>query len=271
MNISHWHNPLAWTVKAIQEAELRERPYAHLVVDDVFPPWYYREMLAMSPAPDEGGAFKDSWRQFDLVPDPGVAKAVEGDWLAGLRIEDHRAAFWRSFREAYLSSDALHFATADRFYHIFRRCGLQWSSDHSSITVGRLAYDGLGAGLGPHTDRADKKVSMVFYLADESHDNDECREGMGTQVCRSVDPEFTPDPNRHYTWEQYESAGTVEYVPNRLICWPVTPDSVHAYHQTVDQWRRSLKVFVQVPEDPAVVQARIADSQKHADEWRKTT
>ena len=258
---------LAHVLEAVSAAPLREEPYRHLLIDEVFPEDYYREMIRRFPASSQMHANPvHPVHQADLVPDPGVTEAASGAWAMEAKLSGRRLRFWADFREAFFSGN-LEALLMDRFQEYLepklnelQRLGMLPGNYYA---VGRLALDHRGAGLGPHVDRTDKLVSAVMYLAVPGAMP---LEGSGTQLLRPK--ESVEVSAAHRTWDEFDIVSVAEYAPNRMICWPVTDDSWHAYHEQ-HGYRRTIKYFVQAAIPPETVRAEIARTKEQSHRWKR--
>lgn len=263
--------PYGHFLMALLRAELRTEPYDHMVIDDAFPQWYYRLMLDHFPHehqmvhPWSKAHTYTNVRQLDLISDPVVEGARDGAWSLDQHmhlIEDRpHKLFWASWRRTFMQDATLLEVLSD----IFAR-QIPMRPDEQRYAVGRLAIDYEGAGLGPHIDRIDKRLSMVFYLAPE--EGHPAAEALGTKLLRLKNPELEVT-DRHYGYDDFEVTGVAEYRPNRLIMWPVTPNSFHAYEQTYAGPRRTIKMFIQ---DKTLLDAGARRTQETADsahDWKK--
>lgn len=260
---------LEHTIAKIEGAEIDDDPYTHIVVDGVFPDRAYAKLLMNflgSPSvrdamvhPRNAHRVYENVKQLDLVPDPGVELAADGAWSLDENLEDGpQKEFWRRFRELYFSDvlvDTLREKFADRL-----------KPEGDAYPVGRLAIDYETAGLGPHVDRTDKLISVLFYLPGE--DDPDLREACGTQFLRPTTSELEMD-DRHYGWDDFEVVKIAEYRPNRMVAWPVTDDSFHAYYQSADVARFSIKMFVQSESKVDDARERIAETAAESQEWRE--
>lgn len=257
---------LAWALERIRKTPLSMEPYPHLVVDS-FLPWEFWQRLGMRwPAEDACHTSAPSVRQWDLVADPGVKRCADGRWRIG---GSYYAEEWSDFRRVFMgysrpTPPPLISALLTKFAaQVEDMVDIETDAFY---TVGRCAYDYQGAGLGPHIDRVDKVFSCILSFA-RGDETDEERVAMGTQLLKPK-RDMSEYGEQHLTHADFEVAKVAEYVPNRLTCWAVTPDSFHSYHQTVEGPRRTIKFFVQKVMDMDVVHGRIADTKGNAEDWR---
>lgn len=241
---------MKYEIERIKYSTLYTDPYPHLVIDDFFSPETYNGILKYFPTVDEMAKSAEFSRQIDIVPDPGVTRAANGEWDYRKWLTGSKRQFWGTFKNTYFSGT---FVKALRLKFGFER------SD--CYACGRLAVEGIGAGLGPHTDREDKMISMVVYLDDNP-------DAKGTYLLKAKDPNFVAE-ERHYGYSDFDVVKTIDYKPNRLIAWKVVPDSYHSYYQDVDTERRTLKYFIQKTQDKEKLQKRIEATKVYAGDWRK--
>jgi hypothetical protein len=226
----------------IQNVSINNDPFPHVVIDDFLPHEMYQ--LIMEAFPDKSEmvnpfnsvrTYNNIW-QLDIVADPFV-KGSEHD-------------SWHYSNHLFLDKDKLAMCKLVELVLFSGELAESWRSKFSLskglklIQVGRLAIDGYDAGLGPHVDRDDKRISNVLYLAKGDEPPVECGTHLlspKTDMVKKVLKGITD----HQTYDDFIITNTVEYIPNRLISWKVVPESWHSYHQTFDGDRRSIKLFVQ--------------------------
>jgi hypothetical protein len=268
-------HPTSHAVKRVLEEEPRHEPYTHMVVDGIFSDDFYEQMLAHFPEPRDmvhphsaTHTYLNVW-QADIVPDPVIKAAASGAWkLERVMKNRDKLAFWRNFRSYFF--DNAQFATAllAQFADAPFLAREHLKGPPLPYSVGRLAIDLEGAGLGPHTDRADKLISVVFYLADGS-EGDEIARACGTEL---LEPKYRARKkvltDSHLTHDLFKDPEVVEYRPNRMIAWPVTADSFHAYHQSATHERRTIKMFVQEKSMIGYGQDRVVATADAAHDWR---
>lgn len=238
-------------LEKIRTAEMHDDPYTYIEIENFFPANVYKDLIGHLPSRDKMAKSKDSHsRQIDIVRDPGVKRAANGEWEYQNHLDEDDCLFWDWFKERYFEGDFVQ-ALRDKF---------DVPKDTKAYACGRIASEGQGSGLGPHSDRADKIISAVFYL-----DSDPL--ACGTILLRPKDKNFKPEV-RHYGYKDFDIVKTIDYEQNKLIAWRVVPSSFHAYYQEHDTFRRTIKFFIQSQENPSVVQARIEETKKYADEWK---
>lgn len=236
--------------KRIKNAEIVSYPYPHIEVEDIFSPEMYVGILANFPNTCILPKSRSYSRQLDIVPDPGVKDSYEGKYEYINVLSGFEYDFWDRFK--------LRFFEGEFVETLMKKFNVR---DNDYYACGRLQIETEGAGLGPHTDRKDKLISVVFYI-------DENEDACGTELCK---PKKTfKAGERHYGYDDFEIVKSLSYKPNKMIAWPVVPNSFHSYHQSKPTERRTIKFFIQHFEDPIELQGRIAETKQYADDWRKT-
>lgn len=213
---------LTHVLRRVAETEVTRDPYPYLVVDDIFPADYYREMLSHFPTHESLRPLGETGR----VPKGQYAERLtvlftEEDFS---RMTAPQQAFWRDFADwmytdQFLSAFVSKFSTdlEPRLSNILR-------AEESLKVKGDalLVNDQTRYAIGPHTDAPHRLVSFLFYLpADDS-----MRE-LGTSIYRHNDPEFVCWGGPHYPFDNFTRVKTVEFLPNRLMAFPKTERSFH--------------------------------------------
>lgn len=209
-------------LQRLAQAEVCNAPFPHCVIDRIFPDDYYQEMLARFPASDNmrplsetGRVGKDNYRErlVTLFSDEDFA-----------RLSPEQAAFWREFSE-WLYSDTLLHAFVDKFQPALEPRLQKVIAAEGGLKVrgdALLVNDQTHYGIGPHTDAPHRLVTFLFYMA-----RDASMRELGTSLYRPRDPSFSCWGGPHHPREGFESAGLVEYLPNRLLAFPKTQHSFH--------------------------------------------
>lgn len=212
--------PAAHVAAAIRRCDIREQPFAHAVIDDVFPRELYGEMSRHWPSRRALGRGQFGRRR--------------------LCVPDEVDAFWRSMYFDLLATLVTREAVARFAGHV--RPGV----DPEALTLREctLVQDGFGYSIPPHSDAPHKKVlTLIFYLPRSAAQRD-----LGTRVMRPRRSRVPPAVEEGYhwrSWKDFETVERIEFLPNRLFVFPVTDRSFHAVPRI---WRftarRSLQAFI---------------------------
>ena len=234
---------------SIKKSRVYSKPYSYLICDNVFSPEDYKKIISYFPEKKYFSTVAPSVSRLDLIADP--ASHGKGDWTIDTHLTELTTAqlYWYGFRDLFMGSRVMH--------SIMQALNLPIEGEYSASA--RLAIDHHDAGLGPHTDRIDKLVSAIFYLAEP--DQLKYARAAGTQVLvpKNPDMEFTVE---HYTYSEFDIHEYVEYLPNRLFAFAVSSGengiySFHGYHQEADFERKTIKYHVH---NPAFVAEGIAQN-----------
>jgi FkbM family methyltransferase len=207
--------------KKIADCTVETRPFPHVVIDQIFPDAYYRRMQEMFPA------------ESALIPLSETGRTGTGykERMVCLFNDEHfdhldpeRRSFWLEFGKWMYSEEFITKVTerflpwcTNRLTEVFERKGRMRVSSDALLVSDRTDYS-----IGPHTDAPHRLISFLFYMPDDRRYQE-----LGTSIYRAKDPEFHCPGGPHYPFENFERLGTVEFIPNRLMCFVRTGRSFH--------------------------------------------
>lgn len=248
-------------VVKILMSQIDPDPYPHIVVDDFFDLETYMQIMQHFPDPDiMSDGYLDFTKQADLVRDQAMVEADDGRYeMQHVKLPNEGKDFWLEFTSKMFPNGNNGTILGGPPEAICRRCDVDFRNVYACA---RLVVDQQGSGIGPHSDRRDKRISAIVYLG-------EAEGACGTMLLAPKYGIKPDDPEKHYTFEDFNLVKTVEHKPNRLIAWPVDRPSYHAYHQAVPCHRKTLKFFIQEKIDPNTVRDRIAQTRGNSADWRK--
>lgn len=247
-------------------AELRLRPFPHLILTEALPPDLHRAIVDSDPfAVDAGRPFGDpSWAgrltfdqrydlrfEHDLHPLRRTMSdepwTVVGDafsdptWLGPLLRDRYPAYFDLRFGDI----DAIEAdATTGGF----------WRTLHTRTFLQRHEP---GFRLDAHTDIPTRIATCVFNLPSESG-----WEGAGTRLLEPLDPRLRCSGNLHHPIDGFRVVETVPYSPNTCLVFFKTRHSWHSVSPDaakVPGGRLGLQVQLYEPETGAVVDLSAPD------------
>lgn len=240
----------------VANAQMREYPYAHMYVEDIFPPDFYRALRQNWPdpsslisLPDTGRVPKDAYRERFVMP-------FTHEEIAELN--EVRRPFWQEFAEWMLTErfmtamiDKFEPYVKERFGDDIYRCGFAADA--------LIVRDHTNFNIGPHTDAPHRLLSMLFYCPDDaslSH--------LGTSVYVPRDPDFVCAGGPHYPHDQFHKVKTMDYKPNTLFAFVKSERSFHGVEPIGDPnvLRDILLYDVRVfpPENPSAGRTAPADT-----------
>lgn len=202
----------------IGNATVREYPYPHLYVPDIFPAAFYAEMRRNLPPQSALKNLGELGRVGgDGYPARGVLPLTSKD-LAGL--EAPQREFWERLREWLLGrrfGDTMVGKFAPYLAHRFGDLRAV-RFDHEAL----LVRDRTSYALGPHTDSPAKALAFLFYLPPDAS-----MAHLGTSIYLPRDPAFSCPGGPHYSFAKFQRMSTMPYLPNALFAFMKTPNSFH--------------------------------------------
>jgi hypothetical protein len=206
----------------VQQTPTEEQPFAHLVVDDIFPPDYYQEMLANFPRAESLRSIASTGRvNSDAYQERLVVLFSEDEFA---RMSFPQRAFWREFASWMHSAAFLHQFLRKFDRHLEPRIAAIVAAEEvlRVKSDSLLVNDQTNYAIGPHTDAPHRLVSFLFYLP-----RDASMRELGTSLYRAKDPDFVCWGGPHHDFAGFERVRTLDFIPNRLVAFPKTERSFH--------------------------------------------
>lgn len=218
----------------VGNAPVRTYPYPHLLVQNVFPPDFYRQILAHLPSGEHlrpihelrgvPDVYKDRWI-LPILPD------AVGKLASPFR------EFWLAMGEALFRGPFGHLLISR--FEPFLRSRFEKEPDVQFRDEALLVYDHTNYSLGPHTDSPRKIMSVLFYLPE-----DDSRPDLGTSVYVPKDENFRCEGGPHYPFEGFRRMTTMPYVPNTMFAFLKTPVSFHGVEPVTEaNFHRTLLLY----------------------------
>lgn len=203
----------------IGNARVREFPYPHIYVADIFPADFYRELLRNLPPQEALKNLGDLGRVLkgNVYPERGVLPLAAPDLAA---LDAPAREFWQKLGGWMLGGGLRSVAVAKFAPYLEHRFGDMRNmgfKDEALIVRDRTRYS-----LGPHTDSPSKVLSFLFYLP-----ADAARSHLGTSVYVPRQAGFTCAGGPHYDYAGFRRMLTMPYVPNSLFAFMKTGNSFH--------------------------------------------
>ncbi len=203
----------------IANSPVREYPYAHIYVENVFPDDFYTALRANWPdtsslisLADTGRVPKNAYRERFVMP--FTPAEVE-------KLNEARRPFWQDFagwllKQRFLTAmiDKFEPYAKARFGDDLYQCGFEADS--------LIVRDHTNFKIGPHTDAPHRLLSMLFYCPDDAS-----LKHLGTSVYVPRDPEFSCAGGPHYPHQMFHKVKTMEYRPNSLFAFVKSDRSFH--------------------------------------------
>ena len=251
------YNSILHSVMKIEQAELIKEPFPHLEIEDIFPEIFYKIMLARVPSIRHFTQENENVLRLDIINDP----AGGGDWptVFGSRAPEKEKNFWNQFQEVYFGEIFINTLLAK----------FDTYPDEDVFMCGRMCIDQLDSGLGPHTDRFDKVISLIFHLTTDENTPPGCE----TIILEPKDPNIEAT-DEHYSYDEFNEVKRISYKPNKLFAFKVCREvggvnSFHGYHQDTDLNRHTIKMFIQRDIDPDEIREQVEATKQRSRRWRE--
>jgi hypothetical protein len=194
----------------IAAAPVLPEPFAHCVIDQVFPEEFYESIIDYWPQEASWRPLSESGRV--SAGDYQQRQVVLMNREGYARLDPERRAFWEQDVGAWLLGEAFRSACLRKF----DKTG-ESSAGDALIVSDRTMY-----AIGPHTDAPHRLVSLLFYLPEDATFS-----RFGTSLYTPLDPQFRCAGGPHHPFKRFRRVKTVEFVPNRLVLFPKTDRCFH--------------------------------------------
>ena len=202
----------------IVNTPVREFPYPHILVHDVFPADFYRELCANLP-------------EKSALTTLGKLGRVEGtDYPARLvmpltpetvgALPAAQRAFWEGVAGWILGGGFARTMIAKFAPYLERRFGDLGKVSFSDEAL--IVRDSTAYSLSPHTDARHKVLSFLFYLPPDASNAH-----LGTSLYVPNDRKFQCEGGPHHDFGRFRRVLTMPYVPNTLFAFMKSGNSFH--------------------------------------------
>lgn len=206
-------------LERLARAPVLAEPFAHCIVDDVFPADFYEAVIDYWPE-------QSSWRP--LGESGRVSSGTYGERFivpmtaAGYeRLAVEQRTFWENGVAPWLLDVRLRAALLNKFAAQLEQSGFGAAVD-DTMADALIVSDRTNYAIGPHTDAPHRVVSLLFYLPEDA-----TFRRFGTSLYRPLDPNFKCRGGPHHPFRLFHREKTVEFVPNRLLVFPKSERCFH--------------------------------------------
>jgi hypothetical protein len=207
----------------VANAQISGFPFPHFFIQDVFPPDYYAQLLAMLPD-SEAMLPIGVARNVPNTPDRFVLELKE-EHLAALPAD--KRAFWEELR-GWMVGGAFRQMLLHKFgLYIAQR--FEGRKDVAYSDEAMLVQDTTRYSLGPHSDATRKVITLLFYLP-----KDTSQSHLGTSIYLPNDRNFRCPGGPHYKHKDFERLWTLPFLPNSLLVFFKTDRSFHGVEPVAD-------------------------------------
>lgn len=219
----------------IANEPVREFPYPHAFVRDVFPADFYRELREKLPPAEALTTLSSMGRvKGDAAADQRTVLPLTNEALA--RLDEPRRAFWQGVA-GWLLGGSFGQVMTTKFSPWLQRRFPDLASARF-VDEALLVQDRRNYALGPHTDHPSKVLSLLFYLpADDS------RPQLGTSIYLPKDPGFGCPGGPHHAFDKFDRLFTMPYVPNAMFAFMKTQNAFHGVEPVEGEAVRELLLY----------------------------
>ena len=219
----------------IANAPVRNFPFPHIFVRDVFPADYYRSLRDHMPPNPEFRTLTSMGRVYGNYPDSRVVVPMTPEEVG--QLPETCRPFWQDLVSWMIGGEFGQAVLPIFFEGLQRRFG-----DLSNVRFtdeALLVKDATTYSLGPHTDTPKKVASFLFYLpADDSMSH------LGTTIYAPKIPDFRCSGGEHHPFDNFLPVMTMPYLPNSLFAFLKTDNSFHGVEPIADgNVRRDLLLY----------------------------
>ena len=219
----------------IANAPIRQFPYPHIYVRDVFPSDYYWALREHIPPDSQFLTLTSLNRVAEGYPDSRQVIPFTPERLGHLP-EPYRG-FWNR-QASWMLDGSFGQAVLPKFIQGLQQRFGDLSAYHF-YDEALLVKDTSTYSLGPHTDNLKKVASFLFYLP-----GDDSMGHLGTTIYAPKDPEFRSIGGDHYGFEHFVPMMTLPFLPNSLFAFLKTDNSFHGVEPIADAGvRRDLLLY----------------------------
>ncbi len=219
----------------IGNAPIRNYPYPHFYLENVFPDAFYREILDHLPELEvlhshvETGRVKSKGAPIDQTDHPYMSRySLTFNESELDRFDPLNRDFWREL-SAWLQSEQVITFVLQKFAASLRQRFKESLETVRFYSDTQLIRDFTNYGLGPHSDSPRKVAVLIFYLpatADNPH--------LGTSIYVPKDPTFGCEGGPHYPYDGFKKVATMEYKPNSAFGFCKSSNSFHGVEPIVE-------------------------------------
>jgi hypothetical protein len=216
-----------YVIYQIANAPMREHPYPHIYVENVFPDDFYSALRMNWPdgsafvsLGDTGRVGKGNYAERFILP----FSLPKFD-----RLPAEQRNFWVDFGNWFLDTRFL-IAMVDKFDRFVKERFGNEASRYSFKTEALVVRDYTNYKIGPHTDAPHRLLSMLFYCPDDG-----TRKHLGTSIYTPLDPDFRCTGEHHHPRQHFHKVMTMEYKPNSMFAFFKTDHSFHGVDSINDE------------------------------------
>jgi hypothetical protein len=231
---------------AIRNAPIREYPFPHCYLQDVFPSDYYEQIQRQLPADQFMLSNGDAGRGTQLKE--RFVLEMKSQYLQTLPEDNKR--FWTEFSR-WMLGERFRSCVLGKFTDVIERRfkGVE-NVEFESDAV--LVEDRTNHRMVPHTDHPRKALAMLFYLP-----RSESQAHLGTSIYLPKDRSFVCPGGPHHAPDGFDLLTTFPFLPNSLFMFVKTDNSFHGVEPVNDldcrRWLLMFNVIAPTPQAQKVI------------------
>jgi hypothetical protein len=219
----------SYVSRRIVGAPVREDPFPHIYVEDVFPAEIYSALRAAWPPLEEMRPLVSTGRvrRAEGFEDGDLTRPYQNRYVLRLededmeRLPDPCRPFWDDL-SAWLLGRDFTVALLQKFGPYFPPREPGPEPGLPVLTEAMLTRDLTGYGLGPHSDHEQRLLSLMFYCPP-----DDSTALHGTSLYVPRDPAASYPGGGHYDFSEFRRVATMPFRPNTAFAFVKRRDSFH--------------------------------------------
>lgn len=211
----------------IANSVVRQYPFPHFFIENIFPDEYYRQILANWPGTDRfkslaetGRTSGDNYKERHVVSLMKVGEE-EADWQG--------KEFWTEYSQWFCGNTFLQFIV--KHFQPWIVKGRKLPAQVTVAPDGLLVQDHTNYAIGPHTDAPHRLVSTLFYCPPDAS-----QRHLGTSVYVPKGDDIPREIcGTHYPRNRFIKLDTAPFIPNSMFGFVVSPNSFHGVDTITDE------------------------------------
>ena len=192
-------DPFEFAKQRIMNAPVIEYPYPHILIDEVFPKWFYDELIKNI----------QGIKEYTAKPKYPGKKTLTLDNFDNL--EEEKRNFWEKM-DKWIKSDGFAELLLDKYS--IKKKGYSDYFLHKDLED----YE-----VKPHIDVRSKLVTYLFYFP-----KDDSLADLGTSVLKPKPGVKIQSTTKHQDWENFDIVKKSNYIPNSFFSFSPCENSFHA-------------------------------------------
>ena len=202
---------------------IEKYPYPHLIIDEIFPADFYKQLIKNEIAKESLLNLRDSNRVGTGYSDARYVMNLDEIMPV---LDTSIRTFWENFAK-WLN------------YYFKNMLLRKFNQSTTNVAVDALyTKDYQTYKLGPHTDKISKILTCLIYLPE-----DKSNTKYGTSMYLPKDKSFICKGGPHHKREHFDLYKTIPYEPNKLFCFLKTDNSFHGVESVDSDIERTLLIF----------------------------